>query len=87
MRLKKIIGTIHLWLGLATGLVVFIMGLTGCIMAFEEEIKSVVYAHKLKVDIPENAQVLPMSQLLEIAQEALGNDVPVQRVHIENQPN
>jgi len=35
---KKITGSIHLWLGLATGLVVFIVGLTGAILVFEEEI-------------------------------------------------
>lgn len=38
MTVKKIAGKIHLWLGLASGLVVFVIGLTGCILAFEEEI-------------------------------------------------
>ncbi|WP_234571166.1 PepSY-associated TM helix domain-containing protein [Rhodohalobacter sp. 614A] len=35
---KKIVGKIHLWLGLASGLVVFIVSLTGCIYVFQEEI-------------------------------------------------
>ena len=43
MDIKKIIGKIHLWLGIASGLVVFVLGLTGCIYAFEEEIKALVY--------------------------------------------
>ncbi|MNQ34210.1 PepSY-associated TM helix [compost metagenome] len=36
--LKKSIGKLHLWLGLASGLVVFIVALTGSILVFEKEI-------------------------------------------------
>lgn len=38
MRFKKLIGKIHLWLGLGSGLVVILLGITGCILAFETEI-------------------------------------------------
>jgi uncharacterized iron-regulated membrane protein len=38
MSFKKIIGKIHLWLGLTSGLVVFIISVTGCLYAFQEEI-------------------------------------------------
>ena len=31
---------IHLWLGLITGLIIFIVGTTGCIMVFEDEIRT-----------------------------------------------
>ena len=41
MRFKKIIGKIHLWLGLGSGLIVVLLGITGCILAFEVEIRSV----------------------------------------------
>lgn len=37
MTLKKAFGKIHLWLGLASGLVVLIVSLTGCLYVFEEE--------------------------------------------------
>jgi uncharacterized iron-regulated membrane protein len=37
--IKKIIHNIHLWLGLSTGLVVFIISITGCIYAFQKEIQ------------------------------------------------
>jgi len=39
MTVKKLIGKIHLWLGLASGLVVLVLGITGCILAFELEIR------------------------------------------------
>lgn len=41
MAVKKIIGKIHLWLGLSSGLIIFFLGITGCILAFEHEIRSV----------------------------------------------
>lgn len=34
----KLIGKIHLWLGLASGIVVVIVGLTGCLYVFQEEL-------------------------------------------------
>ncbi|HEY0652822.1 MAG TPA: PepSY-associated TM helix domain-containing protein [Chryseosolibacter sp.] len=37
--MKKIIGKVHLWLGLASGILVFIIAITGCIYAFEREIR------------------------------------------------
>jgi uncharacterized iron-regulated membrane protein len=36
---SKINAWFHLWLGLASGIVVFILGITGCILVFEQEIK------------------------------------------------
>jgi len=39
MSFKKINAWFHLWLGLASGAVVFILGITGCVLVFEQEIK------------------------------------------------
>ncbi|RAJ33012.1 PepSY-associated TM helix domain-containing protein [Pedobacter cryoconitis] len=38
-KLKKAAGLIHLWLGLFTGIVVVIIGITGCLYVFEQEIR------------------------------------------------
>jgi uncharacterized iron-regulated membrane protein len=40
--IKKTIGQLHLWLGLGSGLIVFIAALTGSILVFEKEIDQVV---------------------------------------------
>jgi len=40
MTVKGIIGKVHLWLGFTSGLVVLFLGVTGCILAFEQEIRS-----------------------------------------------
>ena len=39
MKIKKTVGRIHLWLGFTTGLLVFIIAITGCIYAFQKEIQ------------------------------------------------
>ncbi|WP_428232503.1 PepSY-associated TM helix domain-containing protein [Flavobacterium sp.] len=40
---KKNIGLLHLWLGLGSGLIVFIAALTGSILVFEKEIDGAIY--------------------------------------------
>lgn len=68
MSLKKKIGKIHLWLGLSSGLVVFIVAITGCIYAFQAEIKELTYPF-MTVEA-QDKPVLPPSQISSIAQEA-----------------
>lgn len=47
--LKKNIGLLHLWLGLASGLIVFIVALTGSILVFEDELDEFVNPEFYKV--------------------------------------
>lgn len=53
-KLKKILGYIHLWLGLVIGLLVFILAITGCLYAFQEEIQDYTetYRHVEPQDKP-----------------------------------
>ncbi|MEJ0103183.1 MAG: PepSY-associated TM helix domain-containing protein [Bacteroidota bacterium] len=61
MTAKKIILNIHLWLGLASGLVVVILGITGCLLAFETEIRSITEPQQYAE--VENKPYLPPSVL------------------------
>lgn len=61
MTLKKIIGKIHLWLGLVSGLVVFIVAITGCIYCFQEEIQEAVQEYRFVS--PEHKAYLPPTEL------------------------
>ena len=85
MSIKKAINQIHLWLGLTSGLVVFIIGLTGATYAFVDELRPVFYKDRMFV-IPQKTKVLPLSQLLSVAEKALDNK-PVGRVEISAQPD
>jgi uncharacterized iron-regulated membrane protein len=61
MNFKKWVGRIHLWLGLASGLIVFFLGITGCMLAFEVEIRNAI-EHFRFVE-PQNQPWLPPSVL------------------------
>lgn len=70
MRFKKLIGQVHLWLGLASGLIVVVVGLTGCIYVFQIEISSVTDPWRAIPDSPSAAKLSP-SQLKAIAEKQL----------------
>jgi len=72
MTFKKINAWLHLWLGLASGIVVFILGITGCILVFKVEINK--YASPwTRVEIPEGGKMLPPSVLYKAVEKAVPN--------------
>lgn len=83
-KIKNAIRKIHLWLGIASGLIVFIIAITGCIYVFSEEIKPLVYQDRMFIEVPENNQRLPLSELRSIAEESIGNKYPCQRIIVPN---
>lgn len=72
MTFKKGIRKIHLWLGLVSGLVVFIISITGCLYVFQKEISHLYYKNILEVDIPQKTNTLPVSVLIKNAEAKLG---------------
>lgn len=70
MTLKKINAWIHLWFGLASGIIVVIVSLTGCILVFEQEIKSLTQPW-LHAERPGNAEILPPSAIFNKVKNAL----------------
>ncbi|WP_276373644.1 PepSY-associated TM helix domain-containing protein [Chryseolinea sp. H1M3-3] len=69
MTFKKTISRIHLWIGISSGLVVFILAITGCLYAFQEEIQNLTQPYRF-VEHRE-APVLPPSKLKAIAEKEL----------------
>lgn len=66
---KKTIGKIHLWLGFTSGLIVLFLGITGCILAFEHEIRSITEPYQfVKV---EDRAYLPPSEIKKITDKNL----------------
>ena len=74
-KVKSIAAWLHLWAGLATGLVVVLISITGCIQVFDEELFSLF--HKNLVEVSETGPVKPVSELLLIAQKAEGKSKPI----------
>ncbi|RYE25289.1 MAG: PepSY domain-containing protein [Sphingobacteriales bacterium] len=69
MTVKKAIGTIHLWLGLASGLLVLFLGITGCILAFQREIEMLTVPSQYVE--PQDGPYVPPSRMYAIATKAL----------------
>jgi uncharacterized iron-regulated membrane protein len=65
--LKKISSQLHLWLGISSGLVVFVVALTGCILVFEEELEPVFNRSFHIVAVPKNQFRLPLDSLARLA--------------------
>ena len=68
-NLKYWIGQVHLWLGLASGLFVCFLGITGCILAFEREIENVTQDYRFVK--AEQRSYVPPSKLKVVADKLL----------------
>jgi uncharacterized iron-regulated membrane protein len=64
MTVKKAVLKIHLWLGLLSGLVILLLGITGCILAFQKEIEGATQTYRYVAAQPKD--FLPPSRLKEI---------------------
>ncbi|HTI09144.1 MAG TPA: PepSY-associated TM helix domain-containing protein [Puia sp.] len=85
-KLKYWIGQIHLWLGLASGLVVLIVSITGCLFVFQKEISQSIY--KDTYFIKSSAEpTLPLSILQQRAQQTLGAAHPINSITTYRQPD
>ncbi len=72
---KKSIRKIHLWLGLASGLIIVFLGITGCILAFQREVEDVTQDYRFVR--AESKEFMAPSKLQSIAMTAL----PGKEVH------
>ncbi|MNK46949.1 PepSY-associated TM helix [compost metagenome] len=84
---KKALYQLHLWLGLCSGLVVFILGITGAIYAFSDELKEILYQQRLYVEVPAGAKPKSFDELLKVGQAKLGSKKKISRVEIQTAPN
>ncbi|MEM6845385.1 MAG: PepSY-associated TM helix domain-containing protein [Bacteroidota bacterium] len=87
MTLKILIGKIHLWLGLTSGLVVFVVSLTGCLWVFQDELCPLFYADRMFIEVSASTERLPVANLIDRAEAVLGNQYTAERMHYPNVPN
>lgn len=81
--MKKISALLHLWLGLVSGMIVFIVSLTGCIFVFEQEIFDFFHQELVYIEAP-GKQVKSLSALTSTAQRALGEKKKINSVEVTN---
>ncbi|WP_257669966.1 PepSY-associated TM helix domain-containing protein [Parapedobacter tibetensis] len=78
---RKLFRYLHRWLGLTTGLIVFIVSVTGCIYVFSDELKGLFYGKRLFI-VEQEAAFLPLSVLKDNAQRALDPSHPITRCDV-----
>jgi len=61
--MKKIFGWLHLWLGIASGLVVLVVAGTGSLLVFEEELEHAFRSSFFYVEAPANTSRQPLDNL------------------------
>lgn len=64
---RRIVEPVHRWHGLASGLVIFIVSLTGALLTFEEEIEYHLISPNLWFVNPPSTPPLPVDSLMDLA--------------------
>lgn len=82
--IRKTFRLIHLYLGLITGIVVFIVSITGCCWVFQSEIKSII-EEEIKV-APQNQPKLSPTQAKSISEEIIP-DKKIHGIQYSNDPS
>jgi len=75
MNFRKLVRVVHLWLGLASGIIVLILGITGCLLAFETEIRNLVEDYQYVAT--ENRPVLTPSELKKVSDKVFASGATV----------
>jgi uncharacterized iron-regulated membrane protein len=82
MTLKQIFGKLHVWLGLASGLVVLIVAGTGILLVFEDELDEWANKDFYFVTVPQAAQRVPVDSMYHSAT-AYDPRVKITRMYLE----
>jgi uncharacterized iron-regulated membrane protein len=67
---------------MASGLVVLILGITGCLYSFIDEIRPIVYQDRIYISSPKQKTRIPLQQLQEKADASLPGKIPLLDVEI-----
>lgn len=81
-RFRKVCVKLHLWLGLVSGVVVFIVCITGCLYVFKDEITEATESWRFVV--PQNKAVLSPTQVLAISDTVIKGVSPTAITYGEN---
>jgi uncharacterized iron-regulated membrane protein len=81
---KKIVNWLHLWLGLASGIILIIVALTGSLLAFEDELEPMLFKHSQVVSPA--GQRLTVDSMVQIANQVYP-DKKLTRLVMPFEPN
>ena len=82
---RKALQKVHLVLGLVSGLLVFVLSVTGCLLAFVDELKPIVYKDYYALSAADVGSASPsFTGLMQVAEKHWGAAKPVSAVEITN---
>jgi uncharacterized iron-regulated membrane protein len=79
-RVRKFFNDIHLWLGLASGLIVIVVCFTGTVYVFNTEIREMSASHLYRVEAEAGAVALAPDTIVARVESALGGKVRMVRI-------
>lgn len=82
-RIRKLFNDIHLWLGLASGLIIIVVCFSGTAYVYNTELVEWSSPHLYKVDVPSNTAQIPADSLLSKVALASGGTVVSVRISEE----
>lgn len=73
--IRKLFREIHLWLGIASGIIIFLVCLSGTIYTFKDEIQKMLEPERYFISKEQSGQTLPLEALIAKVEEAQGAKV------------
>jgi len=74
-KVRKAFNDVHLWLGLASGLIVIAVCLSGTIYTYNTELRELAASHLHRVEVPRGGQRLPADSLAGVVAQVSGGKV------------
>lgn len=73
--LRSFINDIHLWLGIGSGIVLFLVCLTGTLYTFRAEVEMLLEPEKYTIDVSGEAETLSLATLVETVEKETGGKI------------
>lgn len=86
-RAKKWFGVVHLWVGLTTGLLVFLISITGALYVFRDELYTLIHRDAIYNSVTAKQKPLPVTELWDAVQQHMGSSVKIEHPIAYNIPN
>lgn len=84
---RKLFNDLHLWMGIGSGIILFLVCLSGTIYTFRTEIEQAIEPAKYSVEVPENAERMTAEAILEHLQQEPGGIIATITIpHAEDKP-
>ena len=74
-KVRKLFNEIHLWLGIGSGIIIFLVCLSGTLYTFHHEVEEWLAPERFYVDVPEKAEKLAAEELIGQLENSTGGKV------------